>query len=260
MRDVHCCHFIYWSNRGSIFWPPTAGGCRLVAVALNFCLSVVLEKRIQYCFCIVPCILLWYLSLVAGCCVGVVQHCPNLFVVDCDRVLWAWGWINDQRNPSVCTKWAVLVLLMVRLGWWPANHKFGGFASAGCLLSFYLETTLVQVVGSSNWVHCGFMVTTRSQHYCSPSPASSQGRSWNLLDVEPVVAPDEALKPISAWGIATRSHVHLVESFEDVEGENRGGIRDRFFGRVGIISLQDWKIWFRTWMREKRQRNTNFND
>ena len=37
-------------------------------------------------------------------------------------------------------------------------------------------------------------------------------------------------------------------------------IRDRFSGWAGTISLQDWKIWFMTWMREKRQRNTNFNN
>ena len=104
------------------------------------------------------------------------------------------------------------------------------------------------------------MVTTRSQHYRSPSPASSEGRSSDLLDVEPVVAPDEAFQPTSAWGTATRSHVLWVGSFDEMEEETRGGIRDRFSGRAGTISLQDWKIWFRTWMREKRQRNTNFND
>jgi hypothetical protein len=104
------------------------------------------------------------------------------------------------------------------------------------------------------------MVTTRSQHYRSPSPASSQGQYSDLLDVELVVAPDEAFKPISAWETATRSHVHWVESLDEMEEETRGGIRDRFSGRTGTISLQDWKIWFRTWMREKRQRNTNFNN
>ena len=30
--------------------------------------------------------------------------------------------------------------------------------------------------------------------------------------------------------------------------------------QVGTISLQDWKICFRTWIREKRQLNTSFND
>jgi hypothetical protein len=104
------------------------------------------------------------------------------------------------------------------------------------------------------------MVTMRSQHYRSPSPASSQGRSSDLLDSEPVVAPDEAFQPTSAWGTATRSHVHWLGSFDEMEEETRGGIRDRFSGRAGTISLQDWKIRFRTWMREKRQRNTNFND
>ena len=32
------------------------------------------------------------------------------------------------------------------------------------------------------------------------------------------------------------------------------------FGRAWIISLQDWKIWFKTCIKEKHQRNTNFND
>src|ERR1700738_4617834 len=104
------------------------------------------------------------------------------------------------------------------------------------------------------------MVTTRTQHYRSPSPRASEGYPSELSDVEPVVAPDKAFKPISAWGTATRSHVHWVGSFDEMEEETRGGIRDRFSGRAGTISLQDWKIRFRTWMREKRQRNTNFND
>ena len=104
------------------------------------------------------------------------------------------------------------------------------------------------------------MVTTRSQHYRSLSPASSQGRSLDLLDVEPVVAPDEVCQPTSVWGTATRSHVLWVRSFDQMEEETRGDIRDQFSGRAGTISLQDWKIWFRMWMREKRQRNINFND
>ena len=104
------------------------------------------------------------------------------------------------------------------------------------------------------------MVTTRSQHYRSPSPASSQGRSSDLLDIEPVVTSDKAFQPTSAWRTVTRSHVHLVGSSDEMEEETRGGIRDRFLDRTGIISLQDWKIRFKTWMREKIQQNTNFND
>ena len=75
------------------------------------------------------------------------------------------------------------------------------------LLTLYLDTTLVQVVGSSDRIHCGFMVTSRSQHYCYPSSVSTEGRSLDLLVVEPVVAPDEALQPTLAWGIVTRSNV-----------------------------------------------------
>ena len=126
------------------------------------------------------------------------------------------------------------------------------------LLFLYLETTLVKLGGSRNRTHCGFMVTTRSQHYRSPSPASSQGQSSGVLDSVLVVATNEAFKPTSAWGTATRSHIHWMGSFDELEEEIGGGIRDQF--RVGTISLQDWKIWFRTWMRKKRQRNTNFNN
>jgi hypothetical protein len=113
------------------------------------------------------------------------------------------------------------------------------------LLFLYLETTSVWLVGSNNRTHCGFMVTTRSQHYRSSSPASSQGRFSDLLDVEPVIALDKAFKPISAWGTATRSHVHWVGFFDEMEEETRGSIRDRFSSRARTISLQDWKIRFR---------------
>ena len=93
------------------------------------------------------------------------------------------------------------------------------------------------------------MVIIRSQHYRSPSPTSSQGQSSDLLDVEPVVAPDEVSQPTSVWGTTTWSHVLQVGSFDEMEEETRGAIRDQFFGRAETISLQDWKIRFRTWMR-----------
>jgi hypothetical protein len=82
----------------------------------------------------------------------------------------------------------------------------------------------------------------------------------DLLDVDLVVIFDEVFQFNSAWKTATRSHVLWVGSFDEMKEETRGGIRDRFFDRAGTISLQDWKIWFRTWMQEKRQRNTNFNN
>ena len=87
-----------------------------------------------------------------------------------------------------------------------------------------------------------FIVTTRSRHYQSPSPAPSHGESSDLVDVEPVVAPDEAFQPTSVWGTATRPHVLWVGSFDKMEEETRGGVRDRFSGRARTISLQDWKI------------------
>ena len=68
------------------------------------------------------------------------------------------------------------------------------------------------------------MVTTRSQQYRSSSPASSEGRSSDPLDVVPVVAHDEAFQPNLAWGTATRSHVVWVGSFDEMEEDTRGGI------------------------------------
>ena len=86
------------------------------------------------------------------------------------------------------------------------------------------------------------MVITRSQYYRSPSPASSQGQSSDLLDVEPAVASDEVFQPTSAWGTDTRSHVLWVGSFDEMEEDTRGGIQELLSGRAGTISLQDWKI------------------
>ena len=54
----------------------------------QFLLKCCLGKRIQCCYCIVPCILLWYLPLWRA----VVLECSNIapfcVVLDCDRVLW----------------------------------------------------------------------------------------------------------------------------------------------------------------------------
>ena len=61
-------------------------------------------------------------------------------------------------------------------------------------------------------------------------------------------------------GSITRSHVLLVGIFDDMEEDTWVGIHDRFSGRVWTISLQKQKIQFHTWMQEKDQRNTNFND
>ena len=63
------------------------------------------------------------------------------------------------------------------------------------------------------------MVTTRIQHYHSLSLGASEGYPSELSDVEPVVAPDEAFKPISARETVTRSYVHWVGSFDEMEEE-----------------------------------------
>ena len=90
------------------------------------------------------------------------------------------------------------------------------------------------------------MVETQSQHYRSLSPVSSQDRSLILLNVAQVVAPDKTFQPILVWGTTTRSHVLWMGSFNEMEEATRGGIWDRFSSRAGTISLQDWKIKFRT--------------
>ena len=81
------------------------------------------------------------------------------------------------------------------------------------------------------------MVRTRSQHYHSPSPGAWEGRSSDLSDVEPVAVPETTFQPTSAWGTITRSHVLWIKTFDDIEEERRGGIRDRFSGHTGIIFL-----------------------
>ena len=70
------------------FLPPTVGGCRLDTVKFNFCLSVVLGKRIQCCYCIVPCILFWYLPPWRAVVLESSNIAPFCIVLDCDRVLW----------------------------------------------------------------------------------------------------------------------------------------------------------------------------
>jgi hypothetical protein len=73
------------------------------------------------------------------------------------------------------------------------------------------------------------MVTIRSQHFCSPSPALPDDRFLDLLDVKPVVAPDEAIEPILAWGTTIRSHILWVRSFDEMEKETQGGDQYKFF-------------------------------
>ena len=92
--------------------------------------------------------------------------------------------------------------LMVRLDWWPTDHKFGGVCRCRLPLSWHL----ISLGCWLRWLNplrvCG---TTRSQYYHSPSPTSSQRRSSDLLDIEPVVACDEAFQSTLAWRTATRS-------------------------------------------------------
>ena len=77
------------------------------------------------------------------------------------------------------------------------------------------------------------MITTRSQHYCSPSPVSSKGRSSDLLDVEQMVVFNKVFQPTLAWRTATRSHILWVGSFDEIKEKTWGSIRDRFSDQVG---------------------------
>ena len=54
----------------------------------NFCLSVVLGKRIPCCYCIVLCIWLWYLPPWRAVVLESSKIAPFRVVLVCDRVLW----------------------------------------------------------------------------------------------------------------------------------------------------------------------------
>ena len=102
------------------------------------------------------------------------------------------------------------------------------------------------------------MVHTRSRYYRSPSPNYVEG--VHVEDFGPVVDTDEAFEPISALDTTRRLRVSYVGTFDTIEGDHSGGVRDRFSGRAGSISLPDWKLRLRTWIKEKRQRSSGFND
>ena len=102
------------------------------------------------------------------------------------------------------------------------------------------------------------MVRTRSGYYRSPSPDFPEGAPSS--DFEPGSDTDEAFEPISALDTDRRLPVWSVGTFDDMEDDHRHGVRDRFSGRAGGISLPDWQLRFQTWMKEKRQRLSSFND
>ena len=81
------CYFFFMAIGCPYFLPPTAGGCWLVEVTFNLCLSVVLETRIQCYYCIVLYILLWYLPLWQAFVLERSNTAPFCVVLDCDRIL-----------------------------------------------------------------------------------------------------------------------------------------------------------------------------
>ena len=102
------------------------------------------------------------------------------------------------------------------------------------------------------------MVQTRSRYYRSPSPDYLEGA--HTEDFEPAVDTNEASEPNSALDTTSRLRVWSVGTFDEMDDDPRQVVRDRFSGRAGGISLPDWKLRFRTWMKEKRQRSPSFND
>lgn len=102
------------------------------------------------------------------------------------------------------------------------------------------------------------MVQTRSRYYRSPSPDYLEGE--HTEDFGPLVDTDEAFQPDSTLDTTRRLRVLSVGTFDDMEDDHRGIVRDRFSGRAGGISLPDWRLRFRTWIKEKRQRSSSFND
>lgn len=146
-----------------------------------------------------------------------------------------WGWSNDQQT--------IRLVVIVGAGsffifpWYKSS--VGCWLQPSYLLWIYdydLEPTLLFAI------------------------SKSIGRSLVLLDVEPVVAPDKVFQPISEWRTTTRSHDLWIGTFDDMKEEIRYGVGDWFFGGTRTIFLQDWKIRFKKWMREKCQCIIHFNN
>ena len=102
------------------------------------------------------------------------------------------------------------------------------------------------------------MVQTRSRYYRSPWPDYLE--DVHTTKLEPEVDTNEAFEPISALDTIIRLRIWSVGTFHEMEDDHYGSVRDQFSGRAGGISLPDWKLRFRTWIKEKRQRSSNFND
>ena len=70
----------------------------------------------------------------------------------------------------------------------------------------------------------------------------------------------ETFEPISDLDTTSRLRVLSVGTFDNIDDDPCQIVTGRFSGRAGGISLLDWKLKFRTWMKEKRQRSPSFND
>ena len=82
----------------------------------------------------------------------------------------------------------------------------------------------------------------------------------HTTNLEPEVNTNKVFEHILALDTTSRLRIWSVGTFDEMEDDHHSSVRDRFFGRAGGISLPDWKLRFCTWIKEKRQRSSNFND
>lgn len=59
--------------------------------------------------------------------------------------------------------------------------------------------------------------------------------------------PNEVFQPISTLEIAWVIQFSITYGWEEMEVDHRSGVRDRFFGRVTNIQLNEWKFHLKTW-------------
>ena len=91
------------------------------------------------------------------------------------------------------------------------------------------------------------MVLTRSQYYRSPSPNYLEGP--HTENFGPAVDTNEAFEPILTLDTTSRLQVLSVGTFDDIDDDPRQMVRDRFSRQARDISLPDWKLRFRIWMK-----------
>ena len=79
------------------------------------------------------------------------------------------------------------------------------------------------------------MVQPRSRYYRSPSPDYLE--DVHTTNLEPEVDTNEVFQPISALDTTSRLRIWSVGTFDDMEDDDHGSVRDPFFSRAGNIFL-----------------------